>query len=58
MDKERWIAILRAAGLDDAAMNAWHVEFERAAPEAHQDFLEALGIAPTEITRIRAASRR
>jgi DNA-binding transcriptional MerR regulator len=57
MDKERWIAILRAAGLDDAAMQAWHVEFERAAPEAHQDFLEALGIAEPEVARIRASSR-
>ncbi len=57
LDKERWVAILRASGLDDDAMHAWHVEFERAAPEAHEDFLAALGIAPAEIARIRRGSR-
>ena len=56
MDKDRWVAILRAAGLDDAAMHRWHVEFERAAPTAHQDFLESLGLAKAEVTRIRRSS--
>lgn len=57
LDKDRWVAILRGAGLDDAAMHKWHVEFERAAPEAHQEFLEALGISTAEIARIRRDSR-
>jgi len=57
LDKDRWVAILRGAGLDEDAMHAWHVEFERTAPEAHQDFLEALGIEPAEIARIRRDSR-
>jgi DNA-binding transcriptional MerR regulator len=30
-------------------MRRWHVEFERLAPEGHQDFLESPGIAPEEI---------
>jgi DNA-binding transcriptional MerR regulator len=59
IDKDRWVAILRAAGLDDSAMHRWHVEFERMAPKAHQDFLESLGLPKTEVARIRrwSASR-
>lgn len=53
IDKDRWVAILRAAGLDDAAMHRWHVEFERMAPKAHQDFLESLGLPKGEVARIR-----
>jgi DNA-binding transcriptional MerR regulator len=56
IDKERWVAILRAAGLDDAAMHRWHREFERMAPKAHQDFLESLGLPKAEVARIRAWS--
>jgi DNA-binding transcriptional MerR regulator len=57
LDKHRWVQILSAAGLDEPAMHRWHVQFEALAPESHQDFLESLGIAPSEITSIRAWSR-
>lgn len=57
LDVDRWVAILRAAGLDGDARRRWHVEFERLSPEAHQDFLESLGIEPDGITHIRAWSR-
>jgi len=57
LDKRRWVQILSAAGLDDAAMRRWHVEFEALAPESHQDFLESLGIPPREIASIRVWSR-
>lgn len=57
MNKERWVALLRAAGLDEAEMRQWHVAFERQSPEAHRDFLESLGIPAAEIRRIRQASR-
>jgi len=57
LDKRRWVQILAAAGLDEAAMHRWHVEFEALAPESHQDFLESLGISPSEITSIRTRSR-
>ena len=56
LDKQRWIVVLRAAGLDDQAMWQWHRAFERMSPEAHQDFLEALGIAPREVSDIRTRS--
>jgi DNA-binding transcriptional MerR regulator len=57
IDKQGWVALLRAAGLDDAAMHRWHIEFERAAPEAHHDFLASLGISKPEVARIRRWSR-
>jgi DNA-binding transcriptional MerR regulator len=57
LDKRKWVEILAAAGLDEDGMHRWHIEFERLAPESHQDFLEALGISPFEITRIRSWSR-
>lgn len=57
MDKARWVAILRATGLDDAAMQRWHVEFERMAPQGHRDFLRSLGLSEAEVARIRRRSR-
>lgn len=56
LTKERWVQILRASGLDDDGMQRWHSEFERSAPEAHQDFLESLGLQETEIKIIRGIS--
>ena len=57
MDKQRWVELLRATGLSEEDMDRWHVEFERASPRGHQDFLESLGIAPCEVQSIRAWSR-
>ncbi len=57
MTKKKWVAILRNAGLDDAAMLEWHKAFESMAPEAHQDFLESLGMAADEIYGIREGSK-
>ena len=58
MDKQGWVALLRAAGLSDVDMRRWHVEFERMAPRAHLDFLESLGVSPAEIEKIRRWARR
>jgi DNA-binding transcriptional MerR regulator len=57
VDKKLWVAMLRAAGMDERAMLQWHTEFERRAPEGHQEFLLTLGIAPDEAARIRSLSR-
>jgi len=57
MDKESWISLMRAAGLDDETMEKWHVEFEKLSPLLHQEFLEGLGIPGKEIALIRASSR-
>jgi DNA-binding transcriptional MerR regulator len=57
LDKDAWVTILRATGMGEEDMRRWHVEFERFSPEAHQDFLESLGLGAEEIARIRGWSR-
>lgn len=57
MTKEKWVSILRSAGLDEKGMNQWHAEYERTAPEGHQDFLESLGLDNAEIEKIRNESK-
>jgi len=57
LTKDKWVSMLRAAGLDDDGMWNWHVEFERNSPEAHQDFLESIGISSDEIALIRNKSK-
>lgn len=57
VDKQLWIEMLRAAGMDQPAMNRWHTEFERRAPDGHNEFLLSLGIPKDEVTRIRRMSR-
>ncbi|HEY6838599.1 MAG TPA: MerR family transcriptional regulator, partial [Geobacteraceae bacterium] len=56
VDKETWVAMLRAAGMDKEAMQRWHSEFERRAPEAHHRFLISLGIDEKEAQLIRSLS--
>jgi MerR family transcriptional regulator, thiopeptide resistance regulator len=53
IDKQAWVEMLRAAGMDDAAMARWHTEFERRAPEAHHQFLLSLGLSEEEVRFIR-----
>jgi hypothetical protein len=57
MTKEQWIALFKELGLDEKTMRQWHHLFETRHPEAHQGFLEWLGIESGEIARIRQASR-
>lgn len=56
-DKDAWVALLRRAGFDEEAMQLWHIEFEREAPEAHANFLALLGLDSAEVARIRRWSR-
>ncbi len=56
--KDKWVAIMRGAGFNDGDMNRWHSEFEKSAPEEHQEFLEFLHIQPDEIKKIREWSRK
>jgi len=57
LTKEKWISFLRKAGLDAEGMKRWHLEFELSSPEAHQDFLESLGLPQEEISMIRKQCR-
>jgi len=56
--KDRWVEIMRAAGLSDQEMENWHRQFENMEPEAHREFLQSLGIKPAEIEKIREWSRK
>ena len=56
--KQKWVAIMKAAGFNEDQMHRWHREFERSAPAEHQEFLEFLHIPPEEIGRIREWSRK
>jgi MerR family transcriptional regulator, thiopeptide resistance regulator len=56
--KEKWVAIMKGCGFTEAQMHAWHVEFERAAPDEHQEFLEFLHIPAEEVRQIREHSRK
>lgn len=55
--KDKWVSIMRACGFSDDQMHRWHMEFERSAPQEHQEFLEFLHIPEAEITSIRKRSR-
>jgi len=57
LTKEYWVSLLKAAGLDNEGMKNWHIEFEKTSPEAHQDFLESIGIEQDEIRSIRNWSK-
>ena len=57
VDVELWVEMLDAAGMDEDARRRWHAEFERRAPEGHQEFLLSLGIAGDEVERIQRWSR-
>ena len=55
--KEKWVSIMTSCGFSKEQMNRWHAEFERSAPEEHQEFLEFLHIPEPEIKTIREQSR-
>jgi crotonobetainyl-CoA:carnitine CoA-transferase CaiB-like acyl-CoA transferase len=57
LNKAQWIAMFQALGLDEKAMKQWHHLFETRHPEAHQSFLEWLGLEGDEVTQIRQHSR-
>ena len=57
LDKRSWVQLLRAAGMDEKAMGDWHQAFEQLSPDAHQHFLESLGIPAEEVRAIRIWSQ-
>ncbi len=56
--KEKWVEVMRAAGFTDDDMHRWHAQFEKSAPEEHQEFLEFLHIPAPEVQSIRDWSRK
>ena len=57
VDVELWVEMLDSAGMDEDARRRWHAEFERRAPDGHQEFLLSLGIPADEVERIQRWSR-
>ena len=57
VDVDLWVEMLEAAGMGAPARKRWHAEFERRAPEAHDEFLLVLGIPRDEVMKIRRWSR-
>ncbi|WP_321494043.1 MerR family transcriptional regulator [uncultured Desulfobacter sp.] len=57
IDKQMWVKMLQAAGMDEPAMMKWHAEFEFRSPRAHHDFLLSLGISKIEVKDIQSRSR-
>jgi DNA-binding transcriptional MerR regulator len=56
--KEKWVNVMKAAGFTDADMHRWHAEFEKSAPQEHEEFLTFLHIPSDEIRSIREWSRK
>lgn len=57
LTKDQWVALFRAAGLDEPMMRRWHQAFEREHPDEHEAFLRSLGLGDGEVARIRRESR-
>ena len=58
MTKDKWVAIMRDTGFSEDDMHRWHRQFEKSAPQDHEEFLKFLNIPEAEITRIREWSRK
>jgi len=56
--KDQFVAVLNAAGITDAQKHRLHAEFEARHPQAHEAFLQWLGIAPAEVRATRERSRK
>jgi DNA-binding transcriptional MerR regulator len=55
--KQKWVSVMKSCGFSEDQMQRWHAEFERSAPEEHQEFLEFLHIPAGEIKTIREQSK-
>jgi DNA-binding transcriptional MerR regulator len=57
LSKEKWTKVMRDSGFSDADMHRWHAQFEKDAPEDHEEFLRFLHIPEEEVKTIREWSR-
>jgi len=56
--KNEFVALLNEVSVSDSQKQRLHALFEQRHPDAHQSFLEFLGVAPAEIKEIREHSRK
>lgn len=57
LEKQTFLSIFTAAGLQESQINSFHLIFEKKSPESHQLFLELLGLSDKEIQEARAFAR-
>lgn len=57
MTKDKWVAIMKDSGFTEDDMHRWHRQFEKAAPNDHEEFLKFLNIPGPEVARIRQWSK-
>jgi hypothetical protein len=48
-----WVDLFESIGLNDKQIKSWHQLFEQRYPEAHQSFLEWLGLSEAKIAEMR-----
>jgi hypothetical protein len=56
--KDQFVALLDGAGVTQEQKHRLHALFEQRHPDAHQGFLEYLGLPSEQIRSIRDASRQ
>jgi len=56
--KDQFVAVLNEAGITDAQKHRLHAAFEARHPQAHEAFLQWLGIPPVEIQAVRESARK
>jgi len=56
--KDQFVALLNEAGVSDSQKQRLHALFEQRHPDAHQGFLEFLGVPAQAIQEIRERSRK
>jgi len=54
---DQWVELFDAVGLDEGNRHQWHRSFEQRHPQAHQSFLEWLGLDAQHIKDVRDKSR-
>jgi hypothetical protein len=57
INREQWIELFQATGLDEAMMHKWHSEFEHRYPAQHQSFLQWIGLPEEDIAAVRKFSQ-
>jgi len=56
--KDQFVALLNEIGVSDSQKQRLHALFEQRHPDAHQSFLEFLGLPSSAIREIRGSSRK
>ncbi len=53
---DQWVELFNGVGMDEAKRRQWHELFEQRHPQAHQGFLEWLGLDDAKIKEVRSTN--